>query len=59
VDDFAYDDFERGEELIAIGEASMRAALPAVKKMLGIAEAKETGMKIGTAGVKPSHAGTA
>jgi NTE family protein len=60
VDDFAYDDFERGDELIAIGEESMRAALPTVKKMLGIAEAKETAVKIGTAGaVKPSHVGTA
>jgi NTE family protein len=59
VDDFAYDDFERGEELIAIGEESMRAALPAVKKMLGIVEQKETAVKIGTAGAKPSHVGTA
>ncbi len=59
VDDFAYDDFERGEELIAIGEESMRAALPAVRKMLGIVEQKETAVKIGAAEVKPSHVGTA
>jgi NTE family protein len=40
VDGFVYDDFERANELIAIGEESMRAQLPALKKMLGIADAK-------------------
>jgi NTE family protein len=42
VDGFAYDDFERADELIAIGEESMRAALPALKKKLGIVDVKET-----------------
>lgn len=38
VDGFAYDDFSRGAELIAIGEQSMRAALPALKKKLRIVD---------------------
>lgn len=38
VDGFAYDDFARAAELIAIGEQSMRAALPALKKKLRIAD---------------------
>ncbi len=38
VDGFAYDDFARADELIAIGEESMRAAMPALKKKLGIAD---------------------
>jgi NTE family protein len=42
VDGFAYDDFARVDELIAIGEESMRAALPALKKKLGIAEPSAT-----------------
>jgi NTE family protein len=59
VDDFAFDDFERGAELIAIGEESMRAALPALKKMMGIEDVKEAPAKIVTArAVKASEAGT-
>jgi NTE family protein len=46
VDGFAFDDFERGAELIAVGEESMRAALPALRKILGIAEAKEQRAKL-------------
>jgi len=42
VDGFAYDDFARGDELIAIGEESMRAALPALKEKLGIVDVKST-----------------
>lgn len=38
VDGFAYDDFGRTSELIAIGEQAMRAALPALKKKLRIAD---------------------
>ncbi len=38
VDGFAYDDFSRAAELIAIGEQSMRAALPALKKKLRIVD---------------------
>jgi len=38
VDGFAYDDFARVDELIAIGEESMRAALPALKKKLRIVD---------------------
>jgi NTE family protein len=41
VDGFAFDDFERADELIAIGEASMRAALPALKQKLGMVDAVE------------------
>jgi NTE family protein len=40
VRDFAYDDFERTPELIAIGEQVMRAALPALKAKLGIEDKK-------------------
>jgi NTE family protein len=41
VEGFAYDDFARADELIAIGEESMRAALPALKQKLGIVDVKE------------------
>jgi NTE family protein len=40
VDGFAFDDFARASELIAIGEESMRASLPALKLKLGIVDAK-------------------
>ena len=43
MDGFAFDDFERTDELIAIGEESMRAALPELKKKLGIIDAKVVG----------------
>jgi NTE family protein len=46
VDGFAYDDFARADELIAIGEESMRAALPALKLKLGVVDVKETADKI-------------
>jgi hypothetical protein len=42
---FAYDDFARAPELIAIGEESMRAALPALKHKLGIASPKQSPAK--------------
>jgi NTE family protein len=42
VNSFAFDDFARADELIAIGEESMRAALPALKQKLGIVDQKET-----------------
>ena len=51
VDGFAFDDFERADELIAIGEKSMRAALPALKIKLGIADAIETPAPIAKAHV--------
>ncbi len=38
VDGFAFDDFSRAPELIAIGEQTMRAALPALKKKLHIVD---------------------
>jgi NTE family protein len=40
VGNFAFDDFERTPELIAIGEQAMRAALPALKAKLGIEDKK-------------------
>jgi NTE family protein len=40
VNGFAYDCFERTPELIAAGEAAMRAALPQVRAMLGLASPK-------------------
>ena len=36
VSDFAYDDFKRAAELIAVGETAMRKALPEVKKWLEV-----------------------
>jgi NTE family protein len=55
VDGFAFDDFARADELIAIGEESMRAALPALKHKLGIVDVKETVIKAAKANVaKPS-----
>jgi len=36
VEGFAYDCFERTPELIAVGEAAMRAALPQVRAMLNL-----------------------
>lgn len=38
---FGYDDFERAAELIAIGEDSMRSALPELKAKLGIMDKVE------------------
>ena len=38
VADFGFDDFERADELIAIGEDAMRSALPALKAKLGIVD---------------------
>ncbi len=38
---FAFDCFDRTPELIALGEASMRAALPELKTLLNIAEVAE------------------
>jgi NTE family protein len=46
VNDFTYDCFERAPELIAAGEAAMRAALPQVREMLSLPQANLTG-KIG------------
>jgi NTE family protein len=56
VDGFAFDDFERADELIAIGEESMRSALPALKKKLGIVDVKETPATVAKANVAKSAA---
>jgi len=45
VDGFAFDDFGRAHELIAVGEESMRAALPALKQKLGIVDGKSAAAK--------------
>jgi NTE family protein len=42
VGNFAFDDFGRAAELIAIGEDSMRSALPALKAKLGIVDKIES-----------------
>jgi hypothetical protein len=39
---FAFDDFARASELIAIGEDAMRSALPALKAKLGIVDKIES-----------------
>jgi NTE family protein len=55
VDGFAFDDFARAPELIALGEDSMRAALPALKQKLGIVELKEAPAKMSPAKIaKPA-----
>jgi NTE family protein len=54
VEGFAFDDFERADELIALGEASMREALPALKEKLGIVDVKETPAKATAGLAKPS-----
>jgi hypothetical protein len=41
VDGFAFDDFARTDELIAVGEDSMRAALPELRRKLGIMDVKD------------------
>jgi NTE family protein len=41
VDGFAFDDFARTDELIAVGEESMRAALPELRRKLGIMDVKD------------------
>jgi hypothetical protein len=52
---FAFDDFARAPELIAVGEESMRAVRPALKHKLGIVDLKETPAKIAAANVgKPA-----
>ncbi len=52
VDDFTFDDFGRAAEMIAIGEESMRAALPALKQKLGILHASPLGAKLAAAKVR-------
>jgi NTE family protein len=54
VDGFAYDDFARVDELIAIGEESMRAALPALKKKLRIVAASATAAEKTTVAKTPA-----
>ena len=49
VDGFSYDCFERAPELIAAGEAAMRAALPQLREMLSLP--KCASQKIGFAPV--------
>jgi hypothetical protein len=36
---YAYDDFKRADDLIRVGEAAMRAALPEVRKWIETPEA--------------------
>jgi NTE family protein len=40
VSEFAFDDFARADELISVGEESMRSALPALKAKLGIVDSQ-------------------
>jgi NTE family protein len=58
VGNFAYDDFTRAPELIAIGEDAMRSALPELKAKLGILDAVEVSLPAvsATAMAKPSAA---
>jgi NTE family protein len=59
VDGFEYDAFERADELIAAGEASMREALPALREKLGMgdgkpAQAREAKLALPSAALHPS-----
>ena len=57
VGSFAFDDFERSAELIAIGEETMRSALPALKAKLGIVDQIQTpAPAVAPAMAKPSTA---
>ncbi len=56
VGNFAYDDFERAAELIAIGEEAMRSALPELKAKLGIVDKVESLPAVNAAMAKPSAA---
>ena len=57
VGNFAFDDFERAAELIAIGEDAMRSALPELKAKLGIVETVERQMPaVNAAMAKPAEA---
>jgi predicted acylesterase/phospholipase RssA len=42
---FAYDDFKRADELIRVGEAAMRQALPAVRKWLAMPDEEPVSAK--------------
>jgi hypothetical protein len=42
---YAYDDFKRADDLIRVGEAAMRAALPEVRKWIEPAAQPEIGPK--------------
>jgi len=57
VNGFAYDCFERAQELIAVGEAAMRAVLPQVRDMLSLPKSNAS-QKIGFAVVASSAATT-
>jgi hypothetical protein len=57
VEGFAYDCFERTQELIAAGEIAMRAALPQVKTMLNPPQSSAS-QKTGLAPVAPPAAAT-
>jgi len=57
---FAYDDFKRADELIRVGEAAMRNAMPAVRKWLATTpeaepvSAKTVGTKASPAAARPA-----
>jgi NTE family protein len=57
---FAYDDFKRADELIGVGEAAMRNAMPAVRKWLATTpeeepvSAKGVGTKASPAAARPA-----
>jgi NTE family protein len=51
---FAYDDFKRANDLIRVGEAAMRKALPEVRKWLATAEGAAVPAEIRPAVAKPA-----
>jgi NTE family protein len=62
VEGFAYDCFERTQELIAAGEVAMRAALPQVRAMLNLPErisSQKLGLATVVTPVAPPQPGTA
>lgn len=51
---YAYDDFKRADELIRVGEAAMRAALPEVRKWIEASSTAELGSRPVPAPVSPA-----
>ena len=51
---FAYDDFKRADDLVRVGEAAMKSALPEVRKWLAMAEEPAVNTKPSPAVARPA-----
>ena len=54
VAEFAYDDFKRADDLVRVGEAAMKNALPEVRKWLATAEESAVTAKTSPAVARPA-----